>query len=59
MHPDEIKGKLKETEGKIQEGFGNMADRPVDQEAGAEKQVEGKLENLKGKVKDGLHKAIG
>jgi uncharacterized protein YjbJ (UPF0337 family) len=58
IHKDEIKGKLKEAEGRIQEGFGDMADSPRHETEGKAKQAEGKVRQGVGKVKDALHRAI-
>jgi uncharacterized protein YjbJ (UPF0337 family) len=58
MHKDQIKGKVREAEGKLQKAFGDLTDNPVDQEIGEEKQLEGKFQHGVGTVKDALHKAI-
>ena len=58
MHKDEIKGGLKEAEGKVQEKWGQMTDDPEDEERGLEKQAVGRTQQTVGKVKDALHKAI-
>ncbi len=58
MHKDEIKGKLKETEGRVQDAFGDLANSPVDNEEGKMKQTEGRVQQVVGKVKDAVHKAV-
>lgn len=58
MHKDEVKGAVREVEGKAQKAWGDLTDSPADREIGAEKEVQGKGEQVVGKVKDALHKAI-
>jgi uncharacterized protein YjbJ (UPF0337 family) len=58
MHKDEIKGKLKEAEGRVQDAFGDLTNNPRDDQAGKAKQAEGKVQQGVGKVKDTLHRAI-
>lgn len=58
MHRDEIKGKAKEMEGRIQDAFGDLSGDPRHDQEGKAKQAEGKFEQGVGKVKDALHKAI-
>jgi uncharacterized protein YjbJ (UPF0337 family) len=59
MHKDELKGKAKVAEGKIQQKFGEMIDDPENQVKGLQKQASGKTQEMRGKVKDTLHKEIG
>jgi uncharacterized protein YjbJ (UPF0337 family) len=58
MHKDEVKGKLKEMEGRAQDALGDLTDNPRDDEEGKAKVVEGQAQQAVGKVKDALHKAI-
>lgn len=58
MHKDEIKGKAREIEGRVQDALGDLTGDPRHDEEGKAKQAEGKLEQGVGKVKDALHRAI-
>jgi uncharacterized protein YjbJ (UPF0337 family) len=58
MHKDEIKGKMKEAEGRVQDAFGDLTNNPRDDQAGKAKQAEGKVQQGVGTVKDALHRAI-
>ena len=58
MHKDEVKGKLKEAEGRIQDAFGDLTNNPRDDAKGKAKQAEGQTQQGIGKVKDALHRAI-
>ena len=58
MHKDEVKGKLKETEGRIQDAYGDLTKSPHDDQEGKRKQAEGQVQQGVGKVKDALHRAI-
>lgn len=58
MHKDEVKGKIKEAEGRVQDAFGDMTNSPRDDQAGKRKIAEGKVQQGVGKVKDTLHRAI-
>jgi uncharacterized protein YjbJ (UPF0337 family) len=57
-HKDEVKGMLKEAEGKAQDAWGDLTDNPEDDAQGKAKQVEGQLQQTAGKVKKALHNAI-
>jgi uncharacterized protein YjbJ (UPF0337 family) len=58
MHKDEIKGKLKEMEGRAQQAWGDLTDEPEHVNEGQTKETEGELEQVVGKVKETLHRAI-
>ena len=58
MHKDEVKGKLKEAEGRVQDAFGDLTNNPRDDQQGKAKQAEGQVQQGVGKVKDALHRAI-
>jgi uncharacterized protein YjbJ (UPF0337 family) len=58
MHKDEVKGKLKEVEGRAQDALGDLTDNPRDDAEGKAKVAEGQAQQAVGKVKDALHKAI-
>ncbi len=58
MHKDEIKGALKEAEGRAQDALGDLTNNPQHDAEGKAKQAEGRMEQTVGKVKDALHKAI-
>ena len=58
MHSDEVKGKLKEAEGKAQDALGDLTGNPRHDQEGKAKQAEGQVQQGVGKVKDALHKAI-
>jgi len=58
MHKDEIKGKMQEAEGKVQQAWGDLTDRPDHVEEGEEKELAGEFRQGVGKVKDALHRAI-
>jgi uncharacterized protein YjbJ (UPF0337 family) len=57
-HKDEVKGKLKEAEGKAQDAWGDLTEDPEDDAEGKAKQVEGQFQQATGKVKKALHNAI-
>lgn len=58
MHKDEIKGHLKETEGRVQEGIGRGFGIPEHEIEGENKQMEGEFDQVKGRVKNALHRMI-
>lgn len=58
MHKDEVKGKLKEAEGKAQQAWGDLTDRPDHVEEGQAKEASGEVRQGVGKVKETLHRAI-
>ena len=58
MHKDEVKGKIKEMEGRAQDALGDLTDNPRDDAEGKAKIAEGQAQQAVGKVKDALHKAI-
>lgn len=58
MHKDEVKGKIKEIEGRAQDALGDLTDNPRDDAEGKAKVAEGQAQQAVGKVKDALHKAI-
>ena len=58
VHEDEVKGKLKEVEGKVQDAWGDLTGDPRHDAEGKAKQAEGVAEQGVGKVKKALHNAI-
>lgn len=59
VHKDEVKGKLKEMEGRVQDAYGDLTDDERHDQEGKGKQVEGQMEQGVGKAKKALHNAIG
>jgi uncharacterized protein YjbJ (UPF0337 family) len=57
MNKDEIKGKMKEVEGRVQQKAGEWTGSKEDQVKGVGKQAEGKVQQGVGKVKDAAHEA--
>jgi uncharacterized protein YjbJ (UPF0337 family) len=57
MNKDEIKGKIKEVEGRVQQKAGEWTGSKEDQLKGMGKQAEGKLQEGVGKLKDAGHEA--
>jgi uncharacterized protein YjbJ (UPF0337 family) len=57
MDKDEIKGKVKDVEGRIERQVGEWTGDSEKQAHGAAKQTEGKVQNAWGKVKDAAKKA--
>lgn len=58
MHKDEIKGKVKEVGGMIEEDYGKLTGDREAEADGVVKQVEGKGEQFVGKVKGKVHDVI-
>ena len=58
MHKDEVKGKMKDAEGRVQEAWGALTDDPEHEAEGEMKQAEGKFRETVGTVKEKLHRAI-
>jgi uncharacterized protein YjbJ (UPF0337 family) len=56
MNKDEIKGKAKDLEGRIQRQAGEWTGDEEAQAKGAAKQAEGKVQNAFGKAKDAINK---
>jgi uncharacterized protein YjbJ (UPF0337 family) len=52
MNKDQVKGVLKETEGKIQEGAGKLVGNKEQEAKGLQKQGEGKVEKKIGDAKE-------
>jgi uncharacterized protein YjbJ (UPF0337 family) len=52
MNKDEIKGKMKEVEGRIQEKIGEVTGNKEEQLKGVGKNTEGRLQEGVGKIKD-------
>ena len=57
MDKDEIKGKAKDIEGRIQRQAGEWTGDEETQAKGAAKQAEGKVQNAFGKAKDAIKKS--
>ena len=55
MDSNEIKGKMKDIGGKVQEKFGEVTDNKEQQLKGLGKQAEGKVQEGYGKAKDALN----
>jgi len=54
---DEIAGKAKQAEGKVQDAAGDVTGNTNDDVAGKAKQVEGKIQEGFGKAKEAIHYA--
>jgi uncharacterized protein YjbJ (UPF0337 family) len=59
MNKDQVKGKLKDIGGKIQEGAGKATGSSEQQAKGLSKQVEGKVQEKYGDVKEEIVKDRG
>lgn len=57
MNTDQVKGKMKDVVGKVQQKTGEMMNSPEQQAKGAAKQVEGKMQKGYGDVKESAKKA--
>ena len=57
MNDDIAEGKLKQTEGKVQDAAGDVTGNADDDVAGKAKQAEGKIQEGFGKVKEAIHDA--
>jgi uncharacterized protein YjbJ (UPF0337 family) len=57
MNDDQIKGKLKQAEGKAIDAKGDLTNDPDDDLKGKAKQVEGKVQEAFGDVKKAVHNA--
>ena len=57
MDEDRIEGKFKETEGKIQDAWGDLTNDPKDDIEGKAKKVEGRVQQEWGKFKDDVRKS--
>lgn len=55
---DIIKGKLKQAQGKVQEGYGKAVDSPMDETKGVLKQAEGNIQEGYGKAKQAVKNTI-
>ncbi len=55
---DIIKGKMKQTEGKIESKFGDVVDSPEHEARGVVKQVAGKIQEGYGKTRQAAENAI-
>jgi uncharacterized protein YjbJ (UPF0337 family) len=55
---DIIKGKMKQAEGKAQDGFGKATDSTEDEIKGNLKQAEGKIQEGFGKAKEAVKNAV-
>ena len=55
---DIVKGKLKQAEGKVQEGYGKAVDSPTDEAKGVLKQAEGHVQEGYGKAKQAVKNVI-
>jgi uncharacterized protein YjbJ (UPF0337 family) len=58
MNEDQVKGKLKDIGGKIQEEAGKLVDSPETQAKGLKNQVEGKTQEKYGDAKETLKDGI-
>ncbi len=59
MNKDQVKGKLKDVGGKIQEEFGEAVGNSEQQAKGLSKQVEGKVQEKYGDAKEEIVKDRG
>ena len=57
MDNDRIEGKIKETEGKVQDAWGDLTNDPKDDIEGKGKQIEGRVQQEWGKFKDDVRKS--
>ena len=58
INKDEVKGKLKQAEGKAEAGYGDATDSPDHEVKGRVKQAEGAVQEGIGKVKEAIRKAV-
>jgi uncharacterized protein YjbJ (UPF0337 family) len=54
---DQVEGKLKQAQGKVQDAKGDFTNDPDDDLAGKARQVEGKVQEAFGNVKKAIHEA--
>lgn len=59
MNKDQVAGKVKEVEGRVQAAVGALRDDPEAEAEGKVKAVEGQAQQVVGNVKKALHDAIG
>ena len=52
MNRDQVKGRMKEAEGKVQKEVGDATDSPEDQAKGLGKQAEGKIQKNVGDARE-------
>ena len=57
VNDDQVKGKVKQAVGKVQDAKGDLTNDPKDDLAGKAKQVEGKVQETFGNVKKAVHGA--
>ena len=58
MDKDRIEGSLKETGGKVKEGWGDLTDNPDTEAEGQADQTEGNVQNKWGEGKDAVRDAF-
>lgn len=58
MNKDQMKGKAKDTAGKVQEKFGDATGSKEHKAKGAARQAEGKVQKGVGNVKEGVEDAL-
>lgn len=54
---DQIKGKMKQAEGRVQDAKGDLTNEPDDDIAGKAKVAEGKVQEAVGNIKKAVHNA--
>ena len=57
MNSDQIKGRMKQVEGAIEDAKGDLTEDPSDDLAGKAKKVEGRIQEAYGNAKKAVHEA--